>query len=265
MSHFKTPIGAYSRGPLISVRVTTPVAAVLDTLEERNVSAVAVLDPQDALVGVISRTDLLRIGTPKKREGSGGRKALVELPDKVAGEVMHPGVLTLPRETPVATAAKRMVDERIHRFFVTAERPEEMQVFSTREILTAIWEARVLTPIGSVMSRKAFTIGHDATLAAATERLDQAHAQGIVVLDPEGWPIGLFTQREALQARNLAPSAIVEEAMSHGMLCLNRRTPLYLAAAQAAQTRARRVLVIDEQQVTGVLIGLDFARLAHGS
>ena len=52
--------------------------------------------------------------------------------------------------------------------------------------------------------------------------------------------------------------------MSHALLCLHRTTPLHRAAAQAAVTRARRVLVIDDREAVGVVTGLDFARLARG-
>lgn len=264
MSHFKTPVGVYAHGPLVTVHEDTPVATVLALLEERNISAVPVVDAHKLPVGVVSRTDLLRIGTLRPRDGA-RRRALVDLPAKRAAEVMHLGIVSVPRSTPVVTAAKRMVDERIHRLFVTNEEGELIQVFGTREILDAITESRVPTPIGEVMSRKPFTIPSDAALSLATTRLEQAHTQGLVVVDPEGWPIGLFTQRDALLARDLSPNSVVEDAMSHGMLCLPKRTPLHRAAAQASHSRARRVLVVDDTVVVGVLTGLDFARLAHGT
>ena len=265
MSHFNTHVAAYVSGPVVAVQVDTPVAAVLTLFEERNISAVPVLDARGHAVGVVSRTDLLRIGTPRPRDAGSRRGRLVDLPNQNAGEVMHRGIVCLPRETPVAVAAKRMVDERMHRIFVAPDGGAVTEVFSTREVMMAIWEARVPTPIGSIMSRKPFVIPFDATVAAATARLEQAHTHGLVVTDAEGWPVGLFTQREALEARSFASDGIVEDAMSHGMLCLHRSVPLYRAAAQAAQTRSRRVLVVEAEQVVGVLTGLDFARFAHGT
>lgn len=264
MSHFTTPVTAYARGPLISVHPDTPVAAVLDLLEERSISAVPVLDSARRALGVISRTDLLRLGTPRPKADTLMRRTLVELPEKRAGDVMRPGVLSVPRTTPVAAASKLMVVERKHRLFVTDHEDHVVEVFGTREVMMAIWEARVETPIGSIMTRKPFTIPHDAPVSLATERLEQAHAQGVVVIDPEAWPIGLFTQREALEARGLEPETPVEHAMSYGMLCLHTSTPLYRAAAQAAHTRARRVLCVEDAKVVGVVTGLDFARLARG-
>jgi CBS domain-containing protein len=263
MSHFKTPVAVYAHGPIVSVHVDTPVPAVLSLMEERNVSAVPVLDERKRAVGVISRTDLLRIGTPRPVDASPRRSKLVDLPRQPARQVMHEGVVSVPRETSVAEAAKRMVDERMHRVFVTHDEGSVAEVFGTREVMLAIWEARVTTPIGQVMSRKPFVIPYDATVSVATARLEQAHTQGLVVVDAEAWPIGLFTQREALEARSFQAARTVEDAMSHGMLCLHKSTPLFRAAAQAAHTRSRRVLVVEDSKVVGVLTGLDFARLAR--
>ncbi len=263
MSHFKTPVDSYARGPTIGVALDAPLEHVLATIEQHDVSAVPVLDPAGRPLGVISRTDLLRIGTPRPRDAAPGRTALVVLPQKVAADVMHRGVITIARTASVAEAAKIMVDRRIHRVFVTDEQGSACDVFGTREIMRAIWDSRVPTPIGTVMSRKAFTVPVDAPVSLATQRLELAHAQGLVVLDPEGWPIGLFTQREALLARGFDPAQTVEHAMSHAMLCLHATTQLHRAAAQAAYTRARRVLVVEERKLVGVLTGLDFARLTH--
>lgn len=266
MGHFHTPIGAYARGPLQTVRPDTPLPAIHALFEERGISAVPVVDPAKGPLGVVSRTDLLRVGTPRPRRGEQRpeRAALVDFPEtKLAADVMHEGVVALRREATVAEAAGRMVHDRIHRVFVTDDGRLD-QVFGTREIMEAVWESRVATPIGMVMSRKPFTIPVTASLADATARLEQAHAQGLVVVDEERWPIGVFTQREALLARDQDPTASVELGMSHALLCLHRTTPLHRAAAQAAVTRARRVLVIDDKEAVGVVTGLDFARLARG-
>ncbi|MND08076.1 hypothetical protein D3C83_304660 [compost metagenome] len=50
--------------------------------------------------------------------------------------------------------------------------------------------------------------------------------------------------------------------MSPAMLCLALDTPLHRAAAQAAATTARRVIVTEKRQMVGILTGLDFARAA---
>jgi CBS domain-containing protein len=262
MSHLSTPVAAYARGPLITVRTSTPLDAVLELLERQEISAVPVLDEEGRAAGVLSRTDLLRVGAVPPGDAR-ARLGMVELPAKLAGEVMHRGVFTVDRTTPVATAAKKMVDRRVHRVFVTDDDGVVVEIFGTREVLGALRESRDTVPLGAVMTRKPFTIPLDAPITLATSRLAAAHVHGLVVVDPDGWPVGLFTQREALLARALDPCAAVEEAMSYGLLCLNIRTPLHRAAAHAAATRARRVLVTDARETVGVISTLDFARIAY--
>ena len=132
-------------------------------------------------------------------------------------------------------------------------------------MLLAIERKRVATPIHEVMSAPAFVIPLGAKLSLATDRLERAHVSGLCVVDEDEWPVGTFTQREALASRDLDGDTPLEEVMSYAMLCLDVRTPLYRAAAYAHATRARRVLAVEDNRVEGVLTGLDFARVAATS
>jgi CBS domain-containing protein len=259
MSHFHAPIGALASSPVVAVDRETPLSDIHALLEARNISAVPVMEGTQA-IGVVSRTDLLGKGTPRPRRGSAHRPP-VDFPPLTAMEVMHPGVLTLPREMSMAAAAAKMVGDRVHRVFTALPDGSLEGVFSTREAIVAVHDARVTTPLEEVMSVKPFTVGASATINDATARLLRAHTHGLVVVDPEGWPVGIFTQRDALLAKSHSPDDAVEDVMSHGMLCLHVTTPLFRAAAQAVATRARRILVTMDKHVVGVMTGFDFARV----
>jgi CBS domain-containing protein len=256
-----TPVAVYARTHVVTVAHDLPAEGVLRLLEERGISAVPVLDAEGAPIGVVSRTDLLRVGAPRCEDGR-YRSFLVDLPALSATDVMHRGVVTVRRTTSVAEAAEVMAKRHLHRVFVEDERGGLSAVFGTREAMLAIGDARIDTPIGSVMSRGALTVPWDAATSLATSRLAWADAQGLVVVEND-WPLGLFTQREALLARASSPNQPVEDAMSHALLCLRTTTPLHRAALQAAHTKARRVLVVEDRKLVGMLTGLDFARLAR--
>ncbi len=254
------PIDVYAQPHVVTVAHDLPAPDVLRRLERRQISAAPVVDAQGIAIGVISRTDLLRVGAPRCESGR-YRAFLVDLPALTASDVMHRGVSAVARTTSVADAAARMAKEHIHRLFVEDEHGRLAGVFGTREVMLAIGDARLDTPIASVMSRGAVTVKWDASLSLAMSRLAWAEVHGLVVVEDE-WPIGLFTQREALLARALNPNLTVEDAMSHALLCLDGATPLHRAALHAAHTRARRVLVVEHRKLVGVLSGLDFARIA---
>jgi CBS domain-containing protein len=260
MANFVMPVSEYMSAPVISLPVSASLFEVRRTLDEQEISCLPLRDAQQRPVGVISRTDLLRVG--RFQAGAARGAALLTLPDKRAEEVMHVDLIAVGPEATIADAARRMVKQRIHRVFVVDDAGRLVGVLSTKDLLSAIRDKRVTTPIAEVMAAPAFIIQASAPVSLATDRLAKAHISGLVVVDEDEWPIGTFTQSESLRARDLPGETFVEEVMSHAMLCLDVRTPLHRAAAQAHATRARRVLAVEDRKVKGVLTGLDFARAA---
>ena len=118
---------------------------------------------------------------------------------------------------------------------------------------------RGLTPLGALMSRRPNTVPCEMPIALATSRLSVAKSNGLVVVDASAWPVGLFTQREALLSRNLPAQATVDEVMSRAVLFMSPETPIHRAAARAAETLARRVLVVEKATVSGIVAPLDRA------
>lgn len=262
MAHFAMPVATYMTKPVISVAPDTPLEEVHRTLSERGISCVPVVESGGRAVGVLSRTDLLKLG--RLSMGPLGRVQALSWPAATAAEKMHPGVVTVAEDAPVGAAARKMVKQRIHRVFV-ADGDELRGVLSTKEILVAIHDKRVATPIREHMSRPAFVIPVTTEVSRAMDRLWSAHVSGLCVVDEEERPLGLFTHVEALLARDLPPETPLEDVMSYAMLCLHASTPLYRAAAHASATRARRVLVTEDHRVIGVMTGLDFARAIAGA
>lgn len=262
MTHFAMPVSTYMTKPVISVSPDTPIEEVYRVLTERGISCVPVVESDGRAVGVLSRTDLLKLG--RVSNGALSRVRALSWPAATAAEKMHVGVVAVTAQTPVATAARMMAKQRIHRVFVT-DGAEPLGVLSTKELLLAIRDRRSLTPISEHMSRPPYTIPLETELSRAMDRLWNAHVGGLVVIDEEERPVGVFTQVEALLARDLPAETKLEDTMSYAMLCLHASTPLFRAAAHAHATRARRVLVTEDHRVTGVMTGIDFARAIGGA
>lgn len=261
MMRFSTPVSRYMTCGVLSARDETPLPQVHRLLGEHAISCVPILDAEARAIGVLSRTDLLRIGRFETKTNSRGM--LLTLPDVPAREVVRPGIITVGRTTLVIQAASVLLKHRIHRVFVR-EGEALAGVFSTKDLLLALVEARVATPIGDLMSVPAYTVPLEAPLALAADRLSSAQVSGLVVVDPDGWPVGMFTQTEALLARGVLSDSPVEDVMSPAMVCLDVRTPIHRAAAAAHAAQARRVLVVHGRRLRGVVTGLDFARAVAG-
>ncbi|MEZ4296632.1 MAG: CBS domain-containing protein [Polyangiaceae bacterium] len=259
MTHFSMPAATYMTRPDHSVAPSATIEEVYRLMSDRGISCVPVVEPGDLPTGVLSRTDLLKLGRASRAEG--GRPVSLSWPEATAGEKMHRGVVSVPESAAMNDVARLMVKQRIHRVFVVKEGALR-GVVSTKEILLALRDKRESSAIGEHMSKHAFTMPVTSTLAQATDRLWNAHVSGLVVVDEDEHPIGVFTQVEALTARDFPRETPLEDVMSYAMLCLHVSTPLHRAAAHAYATRARRVLVTEDHRVVGVLTGLDFARAA---
>lgn len=268
MAHFAMPLSLYMSETIVTMPETATLGEVDATLNRFAISCVPVVDDAGNCTGVLSRTDLLRIGRVEAKRGA-RTGALLHLPDLRAGDVVKSNPVTVLPDAPVSDAAKLLVKHHIHRVFVRDAasrddtRPNLTGVFSTKEVLAAIRDKRVNLPISEFMAHPVFTIEHTATVSTATDRLRNAHVSGLVVVDEDESPIGVFTQVEALEARELPPETHVEDVMNYAMLCLDVRTPLFRAAGQALATRARRVLAVHDRKVRGILTGIDFARAAN--
>lgn len=224
-------------------------------LEARGISSVLVYDAGRPY-GVVSRTDLLRAA---RRESAGHGAPLAPLPSISVGALCKRDPITVDVSATVSHAAVRMVAERVHRVFVERD-TEIVGVFSTKDLLHAIIAARIPVKVHEVMSQPLFTIRFDATITHATDRLADAHVSGLTVVDEEGWPIGYYSQAEALLARDRPGDTSVEDVMNYALVCLHENAELRRAATLAISARARRVLIVADRKPVGVLTPLDFVR-----
>lgn len=259
MSNFSIPVELYMSSPVHTISPTEDLQAAQKLLSTLGISSLAVVDEaSQQLEGVISTTDLIRVG--RRQAGTQAKSALLTLPDAEVSGSMSKTVVTVSPGDAMRAAARKMVEGRFHRVYVVDE-GKLVGVLSTRDIMLAIRDKRVSKPVADWMSSPVFTIRHDEPISLATERLEKAGVTGLVVLD-ESWPVGIFTQREALRSRDQTRDAHVEEVMTFALLALSKSTPLHRAAAQAAELRVRRVIAMKSGRVEGILTGLDFARAA---
>jgi CBS domain-containing protein len=257
MTRFDLPVKAYASNPVVQVSGDARLGEALRRMEESGVSALAVVGAESALVGVLSRTDLVRAGN--LRAVMAGCERVLSLPNLRARDRMVSPALTIGPDAPMREAAARMVEARAHRIFVV-ERGRPVGVVSTTDLMRAAVDERLMTPLSGCMSSPVLSVDTSEPIGRATQLLLDAHIHGLVVCD-DGWPVGIYTQREALDAAALDRRLPVEQAMSCALLCLPPRTPIHRAAALALETRARRLLAVSRRALRGIASGLDVARL----
>jgi CBS domain-containing protein len=236
---------------LVVARLMTPLRDVRCLLEERDISAVPILDDDGNLRGIVSMSDLLH--GPR---GEGSIRPSETMP--VASDVMEPAVVTVEEEERLCDAAAQMVTRQLHRL-VVLRRGKPVAVLSTRDAARAVLAARTETPLREKMTVPVLTVDLGEPIRSAIGLLKEAGVRGLVVMDGRS-PVGVFTQLEAVKARALSPELQkmpVEEVMSYETICLDASTPLYRVAGYMVQMRVRRVLAVEHRALCGILSGID--------
>lgn len=95
---------------VVTCQANTPLVGVAALMSEHNTSAVAVVNPQGELVGIISRTDLVQ--------------AYLKPFDRLCAEdIMTTGVATVIPDIPVTAAVQIMLDRGVHQLIILHARP----------------------------------------------------------------------------------------------------------------------------------------------
>jgi CBS domain-containing protein len=258
MSKYDASVEVYMSQPVHGIEATTALVEVEPMLRAHRISSLAVTESGKP-VGVVSRTDLLRVG--RRGAGRSPKSALLHMPDGAkVRDAMTQAITTIAPGATIAEAARLMVDKGLHRVYV-ADRSRLIGVLSTKDVMRSLAEARDARPISEMMTSPVLTVQATDPVALAVERLAGSKISGVVVTD-EDWPVGVFTRVESLAAKDAPRDQLVEESMNPSMLCMDVQTPLFRAAAQASATRARRVIAVEDRKMRGVLTGIDFARAA---
>lgn len=246
MSVASHPVTRYLTTDLVTATPTTPLTEVAAQLATRRISAVPLVDDRGSIVGVVSRTDLLRHQRYHPKDHAA-----------TCAAVMSQGPIVIEHTAPLRDAARLMIEHRIHRVFAV-DGGRLVGVVTTTDLTRAVEDARVEGSIQEIMSTPVATIRVDQSLALAMEWLDRARITGLIVTDND-WPVGVFTQEEALAARDLVHTTPVGDLLDPALICLPSETALHRAAAQCARMGVRRIVVSKQRDFVGVVSGLDFA------
>ena len=255
--HFDEPVVGYMTRDLEVARVDTPVEQLVRTMQARGVSGLPILDSRGHLVGVVTRTDLIQLGV--MQTGRRPTPSAMTFPQRRASEVMTHGAIEVDSSTSMRHAARIMIDNDIHRVFVTEGR-ELAGVICAVDLAGAVRDARIETPVASVMTSPIVSVDIHQPLSAALDLLGRFHVTGLIVTEGEQ-PIGMFTQANALASRDLPRSTAIEAAYDAAVICLPAAIKLHRAAAHVADLRARRVVVCKDREPVGVVSATDFARV----
>ncbi len=253
---FDRPVTRYMSTDLETARLESSLETIARAMHSRGVSGVPILDDDDWVAGVVTRTDLIRIGV--LHAGRRGTSPSMPLPHRRAKDIMKHQPITILTTATVRDAAHAMTEHAIHRLFVL-EGERLVGVISAVDIARAVRDAGIDRELSTIMTAPIVTVDIKSPIGAATEQLEHLRVTQLIVTD-DGQPVGVFAQCDALATRDLPRGTPLETTYDAAVLCLPAATKLSRAAAHVAELDVRRVIVCKDREATGIATALDFVR-----
>jgi CBS domain-containing protein len=250
MGNFAIAASEYMSSPIRMVDEKTPAEDAERLMTEHSISALGV-SRNGELIGVVSRTDLLSSSSAEPGE-------TFRVSDEPVSGSMTPDPVIVSDDTPLSEIAKIMLKNRIHRVFVE-EGGKPTGVVSTKDLMRAVFEQRVRTPISEIATKSIVRVKPDDSLSLAVDRLEASNKHGLIVADDK-WPLGTFSQADALISRAMDPRTPIEDVMNPRILVVPANLPMHRAAHQALTMNVRRIILVDDG-VAGIASTYDFARV----
>lgn len=152
-------VGFLMTDEVVSVVGRTPSAEVASLLVEHDISGVPVVDEDDLVIGVVSRTDLLTRG------------------DLTAQQLMSAPAVTVPAEQTVTEAARLMTRRGVERLPVVDEEDRLVGIVTRRDLLRVF-----LRPDHEIRRRLIEEVLAE-TMGLGADAVDVHVVDGVVTLD----------------------------------------------------------------------------------
>lgn len=119
-----------------------------------------------------------------------------------------------------------------------------------------------MVTVKNLMTKKALTIDLKQTVLEAAQLMSQKGVGDLIVVDNE-MPIGIVTERDFVRrvvAKERTLDTKVSNVMSTPLLTISPEASLKEAARKMIKNRIRRLPVLKEHKLVGIIVVSDFAR-----
>jgi CBS domain-containing protein len=120
----------------------------------------------------------------------------------------------------------------------------------------------MMVTVKNLMTKKALTIDLQKTVLEAAQIMSQKGVGDLIVVDNE-MPIGIVTERDFVRrvvAKERTLDTKVSNVMSTPLITIGPEASLKEAARKMIKNRIRRLPVLKEHKLVGIIVVSDFAR-----
>ncbi len=260
-----TPFPATSRswlelGDIMTEDVTTvckgsSVVSAAKIMSDKNISCIVVSDNGD-LSGIITETDLLKRAIANSNDF---RKMKVE-------HIMTSPVRSVPCNLSVLEASRIMEAENIRRL-VVLEEERLVGIITQTDIVRVLTTYGMWKNVSELMSSDVAAIAGSATVREAAEVMASRDISCLVAMDNDD-VVGIFTERDLLKRvialkRNPAQT-LLQNVMSSPVMSVPSNYSIPSASKMMEKMRIRRLLVMDDSTLLGVVTQTDILKAIKG-
>lgn len=262
---YTSPLPTTSRswlevGDIMTEDIATvcPESSVVSTakiMSDKNISCI-VVSVNGNLSGIITETDLLKKGVAK---GNDFRKMTVE-------HVMSTPVRSLPRNFSVLEAGKIMEAENIRRL-VIMEDERLVGIITQTDIVRVLTTYSMWKNVEELMTSDVAAISSTATVKEAADLMASRDISCLVAMD-NNTVAGIFTERDLLKRvialkRNPAETNL-KKVISSPVVSVPSNYSISSASKMMEKKKIRRLLVMDDQNLLGVVTQTDILKAIKG-
>lgn len=239
------------RPSLITCPPTTSLDAAAALLARHQVRAIVVADRTGMQLGVVTDVDLLA-----QAGLSGAEAERATLRARTAEAIMRTPVPTIDADALIAEAAARMWTESLDRLVVT-EHERGIGLLSLSDLVQVLIPTRVgQRTVGEVMSRGLVVCRAETPVSAAARAMTERRSRALIVVEPNGRPLGLVTGFDLLPAVLSGEGAAPVSAHMHAPVTIGPSATLRQALDTMLAHGLHRLIVIDPALPEGVPLGL---------
>lgn len=252
-------ISAVMTKKVCQVRVDQPASHALDLMQSHHVSSVLVIE-NDLILGIITERDIVRALHIDSRR----------LKDFSCADLMQAPVLTVGANARCLDAYHLMAGRGIRHLAVTDEAGHVLGIASEGDVMRnfGIEYYMNFKDVAHVMSRTFCRLPPTATVRAALREMVQQHQSCVIVVDEQGRPAGVLTERDVVRLSNQSPhpqEMLLADAMHAPVMSVKPGKRLHAAVKMMEDAHIRRLVVVDEQGTAcGLLTHHEIARGLEG-
>ena len=243
--------------PVVTTTAERPALAALETMRERRISALVVVEG-DRPAGIFTERDAVLLASRHRDPQS-----------VTVGEVMSKPPLTAPVDTEYREAYRFINERGVRHLIVVDDQGRLAGIVSESNFLDHLgYEYLVrLKEVGAVMNRRVVTLPEEASTEEAVQLMAR-HRMSCVVIERSGRPVGILTERDVvrLAQQNLSALATpVGEVMTAPIRTALTSDPLDATVQRMHGLGVRRLVVVDaEGQLVGLVTRHDVTQALYG-